>query len=188
MKRRYFLELAALTALSAPLTALAVRTHSQSTIRQFWVNEPWQSNNLFLQGINAPTFAEVDVESLSVTGKIPADLGGIYMRNGPNPLLKPELYRFPLDGDGMIHAVYIENGTARYRNRWIQTKGLQSDLDPNQEPSELLRNYANTSIVAHGGKILALYEVGLPYELTAELNTIGEWDFQGGIQQAMTAH
>ena len=43
------------------------------------------------------------------------------MRNGPNPLFKPISYTYPMDGDGMIHAVYLDNGRARYRNRFVQT-------------------------------------------------------------------
>ena len=49
------------------------------------------------------------------------------MRNGPNPLFKPIYYSYPMDGDGMIHAVYFDNGQARYRNRFVQTSGLVTE-------------------------------------------------------------
>ena len=46
------------------------------------------------------------------------------MRNGPNPLFKPIAFAYPMDGDGMIHAVYFDNGRARYRNRFVETRSL----------------------------------------------------------------
>src|SRR5204863_4218543 len=57
-------------------------------------------------------------------GEIPRDMLGIYMRNGPNPAFEPIAYNFPLDGDGMIHAVYIAQGKAQYRNRYVKTQEL----------------------------------------------------------------
>jgi carotenoid cleavage dioxygenase-like enzyme len=155
----------------------------------FRAYDPWTSDNLFLQGINAPVFQEVDIDRLEVTGHIPADLEGIYLRNGPNPMFQPFIYQFPLDGDGMLHAVYFEQSTARYRNRWIKTQGLTYEMVAGRSLRELrFRNYANTSIVAHAGVLLALYETGLPYQVTSDLETVGEWNFQGGIQQSMSAH
>lgn len=153
----------------------------------------WSSDNPFLQGNNAPVFQEADFHSLEVTGAIPADLAGIYLRNGPNPMFQPFVYQFPLDGDGMLHAIYFEQSsgqsTVRYRNRWIRTQGLTYEMAAGRALRELrFRNYANTSIVAHAGLLLALYETGLPYRVTPDLETLGEWNFQGGIAAAMSAH
>ena len=48
----------------------------------------------------------------------PKDINGMYMRNGPNADHIPSDNRFHLfDGDGMIHAVHIKDGTAQYFNR-----------------------------------------------------------------------
>ena len=50
------------------------------------------------------------------------------MRNGPNPKFPPlGSYTYPLEGDGMIHAVWIGQGKARYRNRWVWTNGLRAE-------------------------------------------------------------
>jgi carotenoid cleavage dioxygenase len=46
------------------------------------------------------------------------------MRNGPNPLYEPISFTYPMDGDGMIHAVYFDNGRVRYKNRFVRTQGL----------------------------------------------------------------
>ncbi|MES2127111.1 MAG: carotenoid oxygenase family protein, partial [Pseudomonadota bacterium] len=33
-----------------------------------------------------------------------------------------------LDGDGMIHSVYFENGKAEYRNKYIRTDDYQAEV------------------------------------------------------------
>lgn len=186
MKRRDFLA----ASLSSYLAALSVHQPTQAqTKRVVRDRASWTSDDIFLQGINAPVFQEVDLGELRVTGEIPSDLSGIYIRNGPNPMFQPSTYAYPLEGDGMLHAVYFEDGKARYRNRWILTKGLLYEMQAKQALPELrFRNYANTNIISHAGKLLALYETGLPYEISPELETIGEWNFYGGIEQSMTAH
>jgi carotenoid cleavage dioxygenase len=51
-----------------------------------------------------------------------------------------------------------------------------------------VKNPANTHIVRHAGRWLALWEGGLPTEVTPGLDTIGEYDFDGRLRGAMTAH
>lgn len=168
---------------------------------------PHASGDIFLEGNFAPVHEEVDVRGLPVEGELPPDLEGIYMRNGPNPAFDPIAYKYPFDGDGMIHAVYFEKGKARYRNRFVETKGLTVErragralygslMKPVMPDPKLIeggdqspaKNVANTHVVQHGGHILALYEGGLPYELSPELETRGEFDYDGKLVGAMTAH
>jgi carotenoid cleavage dioxygenase len=156
----------------------------------------WVSDDPHLSGNFAPIGPELDVGDLSVvSGRIPEELSGVYMRNGPNPLFKPLSYTYPLDGDGMIHAVYLDNGRARYRNRFVETRGLRAErragralyggvmrpvpVDPalvgaDGEPGPL-KNGACIHVIRHGGHLLALYEASAGYEMTMELETIGEW-------------
>jgi carotenoid cleavage dioxygenase len=85
----------------------------------------WVSDDPHLSGNFAPVGPELDVADLPViAGRIPPDLSGAYMRNGPNPLFKPISYTYPVDGDGMIHAIYLDSGRARYRNRFVRTGSL----------------------------------------------------------------
>lgn len=60
---------------------------------------------------------------------IPADLDGVYMRNGPNwsqePIYPQNAHWF--DGDGMVHYVRIENGVAEYGRRYIRTRGWEEE-------------------------------------------------------------
>ena len=51
-----------------------------------------------------------------------------------------------------------------------------------------VKNPANTHIIRHAGRFLALWEGGLPTEVTASLDTIGEYDFDGRLEGSMTAH
>jgi carotenoid cleavage dioxygenase len=47
---------------------------------------------------------------MPVTGEIPKDLNGVYLRNTENPL-HDSLERYhPFDGDGMIHMMSLEDG------------------------------------------------------------------------------
>jgi carotenoid cleavage dioxygenase-like enzyme len=156
----------------------------------------WSSDDPHLSGNYLPVECEMDADYLSViAGRIPPDLKGAYMRNGPNPLFKPIYYAYPMDGDGMIHAVYFENGHARYRNRFVQTSGFVTErragraiygslthpvpidpllIGPGGDPGPI-KNGAFISVLRHGGHLLALDEASTCYELTMDLDTIGEW-------------
>jgi carotenoid cleavage dioxygenase-like enzyme len=50
------------------------------------------------------------------------------------------------------------------------------------------KNWSNTSVVSHAGRILSLWEGGAPYELTWRFGTVGEHTFDGALPGAMTAH
>ena len=156
----------------------------------------WVSDDPHLSGNFAPIGPEVDAADLPViAGRIPPELSGAYMRNGPNPLFKPISYTYPLDGDGMIHAVYLDNGRARYRNRFVQTQSLAVErragravyggfarpmpidptlVGPDGHPGPF-KNGAFISIIRHGGHLLALDEAMPCYEMTMDLETIGLW-------------
>jgi carotenoid cleavage dioxygenase-like enzyme len=82
-----------------------------------------------LSGRFAPVDREVDQDDLPVDGALPSDLTGAYLRNGPNPHFPPlGSYTYPMEGDGMLHGVWLDGGRARYRNRWVYTNGLRADL------------------------------------------------------------
>jgi carotenoid cleavage dioxygenase len=44
------------------------------------------AHNRFLEGSFAPVTEEITAFDLPVTGRLPAELSGRYLRNGPNPL------------------------------------------------------------------------------------------------------
>ncbi|MFK7950900.1 MAG: carotenoid oxygenase family protein [Saprospiraceae bacterium] len=168
----------------------------------------WKNNSEFFISNNKPVFEEKYVKDLNIIGELPKWLNGVYMRNGPNPHFPSEDLAFPYDGDGMVHALYFEKGGVSYRNKWVETKELEAEKKAGQAiwngltkpsfPSSKIRkkynapftpvkNTANTSIVHHGEHILALYEGGKPYKITKDLDTIGEFDYNGQIK-GMIAH
>jgi carotenoid cleavage dioxygenase-like enzyme len=68
--------------------------------------------NPYVQGLYEPVARETTALELPVIGKIPSDLHGAFLRNGPNPAEAPAGMHHWFDGDGMVHAVYFENGRA----------------------------------------------------------------------------
>ena len=53
---------------------------------------------------------------------------------------------------------------------------------------DLTVGLANTHVVRHAGKILALEEGSLPNEISPELDTLGPYDYGGGLSTPFTAH
>ena len=149
--------------------------------------------NPYLEGANAPLPAEYTLTELEVSGTIPDHLDGRYLRNGPNPIgeIDPELYHWFV-GDGMVHGIRLRDGRAEwYRNRWV--RGPQAARLLGEPPPRGYRGVAsvgaNTNVIGHAGKTLALIEAGVTnYELTDELDTVGACDFDGTLTGGYTAH
>jgi carotenoid cleavage dioxygenase-like enzyme len=168
------------------------------------------ATNPYLSGRFAPVQQEITADDLRVEGALPADLTGAYLRNGPNPRFMPlGSYTYPIEGDGMIHGVWIEGGRARYRNRWVRTQGMLAEeraghalfgglltpnffdqklLGPDPDPGYPFKLNPFINIVRHGGRYLALDEGTPPYEVTADLDTVGRYDFAGKLADGICAH
>ena len=134
-----------------------------------------------------------------------ADLTGTYYRNGPDPLHPPrkgDTYHW-FDGDGMIQCFNIEGGRVSWRNRWVKSEKFKRELAAGErlfgvfgnpmmsDPSVVGAEYntANTHIVEHAGRLLALMEGALPTQMRQHsLETIGTHDFDGAIAGPVTAH
>lgn len=157
--------------------------------------------NYFLQGNFAPVTEEVTETELKVVGKVPAELNGLFVRNGPNPQFPPLRNYHWFEGDGMLHAVLLRDGKASYRNRWIRTDGWNEErkagravypslLDPPSGTNPpRFKNTANTSVLWHHGKLLALWEAGPPTEVRIpDLETVGLYTFGGKLKHPFTAH
>jgi carotenoid cleavage dioxygenase len=151
------------------------------------------TSNRFLEGPFAPVTEEVTALDLPVTGRVPAELNGRYLRNGPNPVgaADPDYHWFI--GAGMVHGVRLRDGRAEwYRNRWVRSKDVSESLGepwPAGPVHEGMDFGANTHVVAHAGRILATVEAGpLPYELTDDLATLGPCDFNGSLPGGFAAH
>jgi carotenoid cleavage dioxygenase-like enzyme len=143
---------------------------------------------VFRTGNYAPVHDELTAFDLPVQGSVPAELNGWYLRNGPNPRSGAGHWCV---GDGMVHGVRLENGRAAwYRNRWVRTESFERPF-PNYNDDgtrNLHSSIANTHVVRHAGKTLALMEFSLPYEISNDLETLGAYDFGGKLMDSMTAH
>lgn len=157
------------------------------------VDELRPSPNPYLSGNLAPVPWETTAPVLEVEGALPPELEGTLLRNGPNPIsANPETYHWFM-GDGLLHAITLTGGTARYRSRWVRTDAASAALG--EEPiagqppeASVPTSAANTNVIHHAGRLLALYEVCLPTEVTAEAGTVGRYDFGGALRSPMTAH
>ena len=155
-----------------------------------------------LSGNNAPVADELDIARLEVEGDLPADLNGIYVRNGPNAFYPPEWRYHAYDGDGMLHAVYFDRGRASYRNRWVRTGALLEEQAAGRtlwkgikeapradRPDQPLKNTSNTDVKFHAGRLITMwYRSGLPYAVDPmTLQTLGPADY-GGALDRISAH
>ncbi|HWI84884.1 MAG TPA: carotenoid oxygenase family protein [Sphingomonas sp.] len=145
----------------------------------------------FLAGIHEPMRAEVEVTDLAVTGTIPAQLDGRYLRIGPNPIdPDPASYHWFI-GDGMVHGLRITGGKALwYRNRWIRSNAVAAALGDKPAPGpHHMFDTVNTNIVGIAGRIFALIEaVGCPVELSEALEDQVYNPFDGTLAGSFSAH
>jgi carotenoid cleavage dioxygenase-like enzyme len=160
---------------------------------------------LVYRGYARPVRIEADVYDLEIEGEIPAGLEGVYYRASADPQYPPRLGTdIFLNGDGMTHMVRFENGHADLKTRYVRTEkfeleraarralfgGYRNPFTDDASVAGRNRGTANTSIIWHAGKLLALKEDSRPIELDpVSLATRGPWDFHGALgSQTFTAH
>lgn len=153
-----------------------------------------EQENPFLKGPFQPTVTEwtADTRSLKVSGEIPHDLNGVYVRNTHNQLHEPLGVYHPFDGDGMVHGIHFEDGGAVYRNRFVRTTGFLAEQSASKslwpgllEPDRAgprgwgamgaMKDNAGTDVIAHAGRLLATMGQGSePWRLDPRsLETLG---------------
>ncbi len=145
-----------------------------------------------------------------IEGELPKDLQGTLFRNGPGLLdINGQAYGHPFDGDGMISAITFTQGRAHFANSFVKTPEFLAEQQAGrilyrgvfgtQKPGGWwqnifdmkLKNIANTNVIYHGQKLLALWEASRPYRLDPKtLATIGIETFDNALapSQAFTAH
>lgn len=151
-----------------------------------------------------------DYEVEQIEGRLPTELRGTLYRNGPG---RNEIDGHPFghlfDGDGMLSQFTFDGKGLHYRNRFVRTThylGERSAASPrfrtfgdqraggplaNAFRLPTTSNAANTSVVLHAGKLLALWEGGHPWRVDPDsLETLGEEDFDGALKaaHAFSAH
>lgn len=149
---------------------------------------------------------DLECASLEVEGRFPAELAGTLYRNGPALFERNgERYRHWFDGDGMVQAFRFERGHVSHRGRFVRTHKFEAEQQagrfqfrtfgtpipgrtPVRTPDDV--NAANTSIVPHGGRLLALWEAGSATALDpASLDTRGAVTWRDDLKaMPFTAH
>ncbi|MGY1644126.1 carotenoid oxygenase family protein [Geodermatophilus sp. SYSU D00703] len=157
------------------------------------LEHPTTDARRFLEGPYAPVAEEVTAFDLPVTGRLPAELTGRYLRNGPNPMGLDEPVEHWFLGPGMVHGVRLRDGRAEwYRNRWVRSRQVAEALGERWAGGPVHADTdfaANTHVITHAGRTLATVEAGpLPYVLTDELETVGPCDFDGTLPGGYAAH
>lgn len=176
----------------------------------------------YLSGNFAPVPDETPpTTNLPVSGHLPECLNGEFVRVGPNPKFSPVAGYHWFDGDGMIHGLRIKDGKASYVSRYVRTSRLKQEeyfggakfmkvgdlkgfFGLFMVNLQILRGKfkvldlsfghgtANTALVYHHGKLLALSEADKPYVVKVledgDLQTLGLLDYDKRLAHSFTAH
>lgn len=171
---------------------------------------PW------LQGDWAPQRTTGVFRDLPVAGEMPDVIDGAFMRVGPNFAYAPRTEPHLFDGDGAVATWRVSAGKVSFSWSFVETeklaieagrrgrfaligsmKGafgmmhialskLRAAVGPAADPST-----ANTALVEHAGRILALNEGFMPYALRVlcdgAMETLGRVVYEG-YEGPMTAH
>ena len=145
-------------------------------------------------------YRSLDVDRVSgeasISGTIPKDLRGTFLRNGPARHERGgQRYGHRWDGDGMVQRFTISDGRVSHIGQYVHTKKYETEAAadrflvsafgthvPGSDaiPTEIDDvNPANINVVHFGGELLALWEAGSAYRLDPEsLSTLGPkiWD------------
>jgi all-trans-8'-apo-beta-carotenal 15,15'-oxygenase len=136
-----------------------------------------------------------------VAGSFPEELSGYLFRNGTGRMVHHGVpYQHPFDGDGMVSRFHLTGGKVYYSNRYVRTREFLEEEKAGKMlyrsfgtnlPGGFARNFmrmrfknaANTSVVWHGGRLLALWEGGLPHLIhPGTLQTQSRFDYDGILQ------
>jgi all-trans-8'-apo-beta-carotenal 15,15'-oxygenase len=150
---------------------------------------------------NEAVTQEYDVRLPLLEGAVPEQLRGVLFRNGPGRLeLYGHRYGHLFDGDGHINRFAFDGRGVTYRNRYVRTREFLAEESARRIlfrnfgtniPGGLLKNLlrtrfknvANTSVVFHGDKLLALWEAGWPHHIDADnLDTLARDDLGGALR------
>lgn len=157
-------------------------------------------------GLGVPFRVEVDLFDCEVDGRIPDDLNGCFYRVGPDFQYPPKFANnIPFDGEGHVSMFRFDNGHVDLKTRYVRTQRFKAQQaarkalfgmyrnpftdDPGLE--NVSRGTANTTVVYHAGRLLALKEDSPPIAMDPlTLETTDDClTFNGNLHsETFTAH
>ena len=178
-------------ALTLPALGLPLSAHADEATAQTFESQraahPWTQAYVGVQSDVAPM-------TMTLHGKLPAALHGAFLRNGPaRHTLGGMRYHHWFDGDGLMQRYTLGAQGITHEGRFVRTEKFVADTaagrpmssgfgtyvpdaPPPTSPDSL--NAANTSVVKHGGELMALWEGGSAYRLdekTLETRGVKTW-------------
>jgi carotenoid cleavage dioxygenase len=178
MDRRLFCQSLALGTTGSSLAALPLAAHADGSpeagatlgaFNQQRSRAPW---TLGFEGLQA----DLAPQPMQLRGKLPRDLRGTLLRNGPaQHSLGDVRYQHWFDGDGMIQQYRFSDQGLQHQGRFLRTQKFLAENAAGRRlhhsfgtqvaggspmASADAGNVANTSVVHHAGETLALWEGG----------------------------
>ena len=193
MNRRLFFQAMAGTAASSalPCTAWSIDAEqaNQSKLSNNSISSAFKANSR-LTPLRGYRGQDIACDGAWVEGKIPADLRGDFYRNGPGLFERGgRRYHHWFDGDGMVHAWRFGDQGVSHQARFVQTRKFAAEAKAGEflvpafgtaiAPKMTMHsgesmNTANTNVIRHDGRLLALWEGGSAHALDASsLHTQG---------------
>ncbi|KXH45761.1 isoeugenol monooxygenase [Colletotrichum nymphaeae SA-01] len=156
-----------------------------------------------------PFRADVELHDVEVEGVIPKELDGTFYRVVQDQYYDGSYYEngtktIPFDGDGSVSAFRFKDGKVSFQQKYVLTERLVAERKAGRSLFGIVKNpfthhpcvravvdtAANTNVVVHANKLLAVSEGGPAYELDPNgLRTIGHAPFPDiHPTKAFTAH
>ena len=153
----------------------------------------------------SPLRFEAEIFDCEVAGEVPRELNGSFYRCGGDTLYPTMTHDNLNNGDGVMAAFHFEDGYVDFIQRYVKTERFLAERkarrrlygayrnaytdDPSTRGTDR-DNTGNTTAFFHHGKLFALREDSIPYELDPiTLETLGLPEFRHDLRtRTMTAH
>ncbi len=193
MNRRHFLSSVGVAGASVALPAMATAAAIDASVKK-----PLFNAHPSLTPLRGFAGQDVSCERAAIEGKLPADLRGVFYRNGPGLFERglganKQRYQHWFDGDGLVNAWRFTDKGVSHQARFVKSKKflaeqaadefLASSFGTGMKSKMPVRNSddvntANTNVIKLGDKLLAMWEGGSATEMdpaTLETRGIVAW-------------